>query len=51
MKAHVEFYFVFVCPLCFLATKPLREIIRDKKLRLNGSLSNFALSQLSRWSK
>jgi predicted DsbA family dithiol-disulfide isomerase len=34
MKAHVEFYFDFVCPLCFLATKPLREVIKEQKAEI-----------------
>ncbi|MDI3092750.1 DsbA family protein [Priestia megaterium] len=34
MKAHIEFYFDFVCPLCFLATKPLREVIKEQKAEI-----------------
>lgn len=34
MKAHVEFYFDFVCPLCFLATKPLREVSKEQKAEI-----------------
>lgn len=31
MKAHAEFYFDFVCLLCFLATNPLREVSKEQK--------------------
>ncbi|MGN2271658.1 DsbA family oxidoreductase [Priestia megaterium] len=34
MKAHVEFYFDFVCPLCFLAAKPLREVSKEQKAEI-----------------
>ncbi|MGG4381202.1 DsbA family protein [Priestia megaterium] len=34
MKAHIEFYFDFVCPLCFLATKSLREVIKEQKAEI-----------------
>lgn len=34
MKAHIEFYFDFVCPLCFLATKPLREVMKEQKAEI-----------------
>ncbi|KRF52717.1 disulfide bond formation protein DsbA [Bacillus sp. Soil531] len=34
MKAHIEFYFDFVCPLCFLATKALREVIKEQKAEI-----------------
>ncbi|MED4282078.1 DsbA family protein [Priestia megaterium] len=34
MKAHIEFYFDFVCPLCFLATKPLRDVIKEQKAEI-----------------
>ncbi|MDD9783033.1 DsbA family protein [Priestia megaterium] len=34
MKAHIEFYFDFVCPLCFLATKPLREVTKEQKAEI-----------------
>ncbi|MGG0463085.1 DsbA family oxidoreductase [Priestia aryabhattai] len=34
MKAHAEFYFDFVCPLCFLATKPLREVMKEQKAEI-----------------
>ncbi|WP_375346465.1 DsbA family protein [Priestia megaterium] len=34
MKAHIEFYFDFVCPLCFLATKPLREVLKEQKAEI-----------------
>ncbi|MBT2258179.1 DsbA family oxidoreductase [Priestia megaterium] len=34
MKAYIEFYFDFVCPLCFLATKPLREVIKEQKAEI-----------------
>ena len=34
MKAHAEFYFDFVCPLCFLVTKPLREVIKEQKAKI-----------------
>ncbi len=34
MKAHIEFYFDFVCPLCFLAIKPLREVTKEQKAEI-----------------
>ncbi|MET3685547.1 putative DsbA family dithiol-disulfide isomerase [Priestia megaterium] len=34
MKAHIEFYFDFVCPLCCLATKPLREVMKEQKAEI-----------------
>ncbi len=34
MKAHAEFYFDFVCLLCFLATNPLREVSKEQKAEI-----------------